>query len=92
MTSTERPTMTLEQAKREYVNRYTCDHVPNWATKPAPNGKYYAPQYKSDEEWFALTVFPPHTPDWCRKTDCYSSNQTWPLGNWLDKPYRTGNR
>lgn len=82
--------MDITEAKSRYVNRFTMDHVPQWATKPAPNGKYYAPQYASDVEWFANTLFPPNHPLGKRITDCYSTGQTWPLGQWLDKPYKNG--
>ncbi|KKS05286.1 MAG: hypothetical protein UU59_C0051G0006 [candidate division WWE3 bacterium GW2011_GWE1_41_27] len=77
--------MNFEKAKRNYVNRFTMDHVPTWALTPANNGKYYAPQYISDKEWYDNTFFPPHK--LCYKSDCYSTNQTWPIGQWLDKPY-----
>jgi hypothetical protein len=33
------------------------EHVPNWAKRPAPNGHYYAPQYASDAQWCANTLF-----------------------------------
>jgi hypothetical protein len=87
-TKTKRPT--IEQAKREYVHRFTMEHVPAWAAKPMPNGTHYAPQYASDAEWYANTLFPgeegnPHSP---RLGACYSTNPTWPLGHFLTEPYR----
>jgi hypothetical protein len=77
--------MTLELAKRMYLHRFTLEHVPAWALVPAPNGKYYAPQYRSDAEWFENTVFPPNNP--LSKMDCCSSGQTWPMGQWLSAAY-----
>lgn len=82
--------MNLEQAKRVYPHRYTMGHVPAWAkNRPCDSGgtetRYYAPQYRSDQEWFENTLFPPNNP--FHKSDCYSSNPTWPLGKWLDKPF-----
>jgi hypothetical protein len=78
--------MTFEQAKAKYVHRFTMEHIPNWAKKPLKNETYYAPQYRSDAEWFKLSVFPPNNP--LSKTDCCSMEQTWPLGLLLDKPYK----
>lgn len=79
--------MTFDEAKRLYVHRYTIEFIPEWANEQAPNGKFYAPQYRSDQEWFDNTKFPPENPLGPRVTDCYSTGATWPLGMWLDKPY-----
>jgi hypothetical protein len=76
--------LSFEDAKREYINRFTMEHVPAWAKKPLDNGKYYAPQYKSDQEWYDNTVFPPFT---MNKKYCESSNATWPLGQFLSEPF-----
>lgn len=76
--------MTFEQACSQFTNRITMDHVPTWARTPAPNGKFYAPQFASDREWFDNTTFPPK--NGLRKY-CTTSGQTWPLGQWLDRPY-----
>ena len=73
---------TFEEAKRAYVHRYSMDHKPQWAMKPAPNGKHYAPQYSSDEEWYANTLFHGET-ELADKHYCYSANPTWPKGHWL---------
>lgn len=80
--------MNIERAKAAYVQRFTMEHVPQWAQKPAPNGNYYAPQYRSDAEWHANTLFPPNNP--FGKNDCHSGGQTWPLGQWLTAPYVKG--
>lgn len=79
--------MTLAQAKKAYPHRFTMEHVPNWARNPAPNGKYYAPQFRTDAEWHANTLFPPNNPLGKRVQDCFTNGQTWPLGQWLDKPF-----
>jgi hypothetical protein len=79
------PKLSFKEACAQYVHRYTMEHVPNWASTPAPNGKYYAPQYKTDREWYANSEFPPDPV--CYGTDCYSSGQTWPLGKWLEAAY-----
>jgi hypothetical protein len=81
--------MTFEQAREAYVHRYTMEHVPAWAKRPCDNGKFYAPQFRTDREWFENTKFPPNNPfaHSKRDTSCYTSGQTWPLGQWLDKPF-----
>ncbi len=82
--------ITLEQARSQYVHRYTMEHIPAWARKPCEgNGKFYAPQYRSDAEWYANTYFPGE-PELVGDdgTHCQSFNQTWPLGQWLDAPYQ----
>lgn len=81
--------VTFEQATAQYVHRYTMEHVPAWARTAAPNGKYYAPQFRTDREWYEHTEFPPHRFSMGKRdTSCYTSGQTWPLGQWLDAPYR----
>ena len=77
----ERPS--LDEAKNKYPHRYTMEHVPEWARKPADNGKYYAPQYRSDKEWYDNTEFPTNP----REKHCQSNNPSWPKGQWLDKPF-----
>jgi hypothetical protein len=81
------PRPTLAKAKAEYPHRFTMEHVPAWARKPAPNGRFYAPQYRSDREWYERTTFPGEPGHLGFGRDCYSSRQTWPLGEWLDKPF-----
>ena len=96
----QRKRPTFEHACRIYVHRFTMDHVPDWARKPmdggasAPQltGRYYAPQYRSDREWYESTVFPGELDHIGRITDCHSRNATWPLGMSLDKPYRVAER
>lgn len=82
--------ISFEEACAQYVHRFTLDHVPAWAAQPASTGRYYAPQYRSDREWYELTYFPGEVghPDYPKRTKwCHSPGQTWPLGNWLTEPY-----
>ena len=81
----EKPKLSFEEAKRMYVHRYTMEHIPSWAKNPVDNRKYYAPQYRTDKEWYDNTVFPPHNGF---KDHCTSTNQSWPLGQWLENPYK----
>jgi len=86
---TVRP-LTLEQAKAKFINRFTMDHVPVWATRQREDGTYYAPQFASDAEWYALATFPGEgnvAPN-CRHL--FAGVPTWPLGQSLDHPYRVG--
>lgn len=88
--------LTFEQAKAQFVHRYTMDHVPAWALTPvahtvaagaADTGpRYYAPQFRSDREWYENTLFNGES-GFASKKYCYTSGQTWPLGHWLDAPY-----
>lgn len=93
----------FEHAKREYPHRYTCEHVPAWAYQPvqmwppgvdrrktAPTIRWYAPQYRTDREWYDNTTFPEQerylSPEerTTGKRYCFSTGRTWPLGQWLD--------
>jgi hypothetical protein len=85
MKTTTKRRLSFERAKAQYVHRYTMEHVPAWARTPC-NGMFYAPQYRSDKEWYDSTVFPGEGPE-AGKDHCYSSGQTWPLGQWLTAPY-----
>lgn len=77
----------FDQACAQYVHRYTLQHIPQWAKQPASNGKYYAPQYLTDQEWYDNTVFPP---DSLSDDHCMAVNQSWPLGMWLEAPLING--
>lgn len=77
---------TFEQAKTQYVHRYTLDHVPAWAQDAAPNGKYYAPGFASDLEWYNATLFPGDPGHVYGPGYCMARGQSWPLGQWLDAP------
>jgi hypothetical protein len=77
---------TLKQACQRYIHRYTMEHIPAWARHPFA-GKYYAPQFRSDREWYDSTLFPGEigNPHACAE-DCFTTGQTWPLGQWLNQP------
>lgn len=92
----------FSKACTQYVDRYTMEHVPAWAgtpldrsqlvvEKPTDEGDYYAPQFRTDREWYEHTLFPGE-PDYPfkdkRETNCYTTGATWPLGKWLTAPYR----
>lgn len=84
---------TLEEAKSKYVHRYTMEHVPQWAKKAHSHNElnknvFYAPQYSSDKEWYDNTVFPEEGTEITYENSCYSTGQTFPLGQWLDTPYK----
>lgn len=81
--------LTLAQACAMYPNRYTLDHVPDWARvqRVLPKGEaelhYYAPQYASDAEWYARAIFPgePGLHGNCKHM--ITGVPTWPLGQSL---------
>lgn len=79
--------ISFQDACKTHAHRFTMEHVPTWAKRPANNGKYYAPQYASDHEWYNSTVFPGEGNIHSRSNYCESTNETWPIGQWLDKPY-----
>lgn len=83
---TARPT--LAKACAQYVHRFTMEHVPAWALKPLEPGKYYAPQYLSDAEWYANTTFPGEIGHFNGKHHCHSTQQTWPKGLFLSAPFK----
>jgi hypothetical protein len=85
--------ISFSQACALYVHRFTMEHVPSWATRaPSATGgtseKFYAPQFTSDKEWYANTVFPDEPGYFGDGSHCNTSGATWPLGQWLDSPYR----
>lgn len=80
--------LTLEQACAQYPHRFTLDHVPAWALRRCSNGKFYAPQFASDAEWFANTAFPGEGDIGPREKYCRTSFPTWPRGQWLDAPFK----
>jgi len=83
---TKRPT--FEQAKAQYVHRYTMEHIPQWARIVRDDGTYYAPQYASDQQWYDHTLFPGEAGHIGDRKHCYTTGQTWPLGQALARPYR----
>lgn len=79
--------MSLAEAKAQYVQRYTAEHVPAWALKVRDDYTYYAPQFASDAEWYECSRFP-GDPDYTGLNgDCQSGAPTWPLGESLMKPF-----
>ena len=84
-----------QAALSAYVHRYTAEHVPAWARQAAPNGRHYAPQYRTDSEWLSKTRFPIAEDrngirlksGQFRNSDCESSDPSWPYGQWLDRPF-----
>lgn len=74
---------TLEQAKSVYGHRFTAEHVPTWAKRPLPDGRYYAPQYRTDKEWYDNTVFPGEPGCIGGKHHCTTLFPSWPIGQWL---------
>lgn len=80
--------ISFEQAKARYVHRFTMDYRPQWAIERARNGKFYAPQFRSDREWYENTLFPGEGHVHPRERHCFTTGQTWPLGVWLLEPYR----
>jgi hypothetical protein len=84
-TTTDKP-ITFEAACRRYVNRYTMEHVPKWATQMRSiEGKWYAPQFRTDQEWYDNTIFPEG-----KDKKCITVGATFPLGQWLDEPFKKG--
>jgi hypothetical protein len=81
----DRP-LSFARATALYVNRYTMEHVPNWAKPRAHNGRYYAPHFRTDREWYDHTRFNGES-EMADKGACYTTGHTWPLGQWLDAPY-----
>lgn len=81
--------ITLEQAKLQYSDRYTMEYIPTWARKPCEGtGLFYAPQYRNDKEWYDSTVFPGEKGLHGNSKHCRTTGQTWPLGKWLEKPFK----
>ena len=80
--------LSLEQACNQYPHRYTMEHVPAWANQPHFHSERqewlcYAPQFRTDKEWYDTARFPGEDGHHELGADCYSSGQTWPLGQWL---------
>lgn len=80
------------QARQRYPNRFTMEHVPDWARRrPVDDGgtlsKFYAPQFRSDREWYEHTLFPGESGHPGDPHHCFTTGQTWPLGQWFDQPF-----
>lgn len=46
-----------QEALRIFTNRYTRDHIPQWARKLKPDGTPYPLQFNSDNEWLDNSYF-----------------------------------
>lgn len=87
--------LSFVEACRRYVNRYTMEHKPNWANVPVnpETGTrlyYYAPQYRTDREWYESTCYPGEGGISSRSSFCESTKQTWPIGKYLLAPFVIG--
>lgn len=68
------------EVKARFVHRYTLDHKPRWAFNPRPDGSPYMPQFASDADWLAHTLFQTNSRGQAlANVDCYST-PTWPRG------------
>lgn len=86
-------TLSFDEARARFTNRYTADHVPAWARNMNPgNGKFYAPQFASDREWYENTRFYGEPDHIGRRDECYSVGATWPHGQWLAQPFVKGQK
>lgn len=88
---------TLAQAQARYPHRFTMDHVPDWARRRpcdhgGPSQRYYAPQFRSDAEWYENTVFHEEVAQAGLTFRDAISKPTWPLGQWLDHPFDKAKR
>ena len=79
-------TLSFEDAKARYVHRFTMQHVPAWSQYARSDGKYYAPQYRTDREWYENTYFKGEH-EVADDSHCYSTNPSWPLGGALASPF-----
>lgn len=90
--SAPRP-LTLAQAQARYPQRYTCDHVPQWATYPLRRDRlgdaedYPGPAYASDAEWYDRTAFPGEHGLPASHFGCVSTRETYPWGRYLPAPF-----
>lgn len=66
------------------------EHIPEWSKRIRSNGTYYAPAYSSDIEWYENTIFPGEEDIPNRSRFCRSSNQSFPLGEYLKTPFTRG--
>lgn len=81
------PRPTFSEACAQYVNRYTCEHVPAWADHVTNAGFYYAPQFATDAEWYAATTFPGEPGHINGPDHCHTGPASWPLGQRLQSRY-----
>ncbi len=79
--------ISFRDACAKYVHRFTMEHVPQWARQVREDGTYYAPQFRSDAEWYNATSFPGENGVHRRSKYCRTLGQTWPLGQSLPQPF-----
>lgn len=82
--------ISFSDACARYVHRFTMEHVPAWAMQRRKDGTFYAPQFRSDREWYETARFPGEPGLHGNANHCESGKPTWPLGQSLDAPYRKG--
>ncbi len=86
-----RPISFEEALKLSEGVRFTMESIPKWYAQSARRygggDKYYAPQFRSDREWYDNTRFIGEPGHYGSKTNFHSINWSFPLGVWLDKPY-----
>lgn len=64
-----------------YVNRFTREHIPKWATRPGADGQPQRPRHASDADWLAHTRFAVREDGRLdRKVARCESTPTWPDG------------
>jgi hypothetical protein len=73
------PHAAQREALRRYINRYTAEHVPNWARGEWKDGKPYPVQFASDQDWLEHTFFQVTEAGRLSKNHRYcESHPTWP--------------
>lgn len=81
----ERP-LSIDEARRRFVKRFTLNHIPHWAKHKLPNGKYPGPRYESDQHWYATSEFIGFGATGVRKY-IREGKPTYPVGRFLDAPF-----
>lgn len=68
-----------EQARRQFVHRYTGEHKPRWADKSWRDGRGYPVHFTDDADWLANTFFAVTIAGFLdrRVLHCHSA-PTWP--------------
>jgi hypothetical protein len=68
-----------EQAKAQFVHRFTGDHKPRWAEGTWKDARGYPVHFADDAEWLANTLFAVTVAGFLdrRVTHCHST-PTWP--------------
>lgn len=80
--------VSFEQARRQFVHRFTMEHVPGWSRNPMNDGQFYAPQFKTDREWYDAHRFPGDEGLSVREEHSESiAPETWPVGRYLSEPF-----